>query len=79
MLWSPDDVGAESFCFSSPFVSSSRAGEGDSGVGVASSNSAALPHCGITQSGASRSVSPETARKPFRLCEPKNKGSFVDS
>lgn len=45
------------------------------GEGTASSNNAALPHCGTTQSGASRSVAPARLCSFTRLWEVRNKGS----
>jgi hypothetical protein len=44
--------------------------------GCASSNKAALPHCFITQSGASRSVAPAMLRRDTRFLEARNKGSL---
>ena len=44
-------------------------------LGVASSNRAALPHCGTFQSGSSTLVAPLMARRERRLWECRNKGS----
>lgn len=41
----------------------------------ASSNRAALPHCGITQSGASRSVAPDRLCRARRFLEARKRGS----
>lgn len=43
--------------------------------GGASSNSAALPQEGITQSGASRSVAPARLRRAIRFLEVRKRGS----
>lgn len=54
-------------------------GSSDGDDGVASSKSRLDPQPGTTQSGASRSVSPDMARKPARLCDSRKRGSFVES
>lgn len=46
---------------------------------MASSNSQFEPQLGTTQSGASRSVSPATARRETRLWDCRNSGSVVES
>ena len=47
----------------------------EDGEGDASSKSAALPHCGTTQSGASRSVAPAILRRATRFLEARKRGS----
>ena len=49
------------------------------GGGGASSTSMLLPHFVITQSGASRSVSPDMERMDFRLLEERNSGLEFES
>jgi hypothetical protein len=45
-------------------------------LGVSISNRAAEPHCGTTQSGASRSVAPDRECKALRWWFARNKGSW---
>lgn len=45
------------------------------GDGTASSNKEAEPHCGTTQSGASRSMAPAMLRRAIRFFELRKSGS----
>jgi hypothetical protein len=63
----------------SPALGDAEASESESEEsegGEASSKSAADPHCGVTQSGASRSVAPAMLRSATRFFDARNRGSL---
>lgn len=62
-------MGMETLKYFEPVCSKAEAS------GCASSNRAALPHCLITQSGASRSVAPARLRRDTRFLEDRKRGS----